>query len=431
MRRRISWLVLATTSTVVASFVIPLRLLVQTLAQDRAMAAADQEARNVAILVASVPRIGQLRELVTGLDQRGTAHTSVLTPDGTVIGDDPGMAGDPEVRRAQAGTAFSVTGDEGGRVLLPVVVADGTAVVRSAVTEADLRRGVLPAWLGIVGLGIVLLAASWVIAARLGRRISEPLREVAGVAHRLREGDLTARAEVSGTEETQELARALNGLAERTVELLAAERAAVADLSHRLRTPVTALRLDAEGVADPEVAGRLQEHIAALQRTVDVIVKEARRPVRTDLSAACEAAAVVRARVGYWSALAEDQQRPLEVDVAPGPLVVPLARVDLTDLVDVLVDNVFAHTPERTPFRVALTAHDRVAELVVADRGPGFAAAPAGRPGTTGLGLDIVRRAAAAAGGTVAVDTGAEGTRVSVRLPLLEARDAGEPTGPR
>ena len=51
MRRRISWLVLATTSVVVVSFVVPLCLLVRTIAQDRAMAAADQEARNVAILV--------------------------------------------------------------------------------------------------------------------------------------------------------------------------------------------------------------------------------------------------------------------------------------------------------------------------------------------------------------------------------------------
>ena len=86
------------------------------------------------------------------------------------------------------------------------------------------------------------------------------------MAHQLREGDLHARAEVRGTEETQELARALNGLADRTGELLAAERAAVGDLSHRLRTPVTALRLDAEAVRDPELAARLQEHIASLQR---------------------------------------------------------------------------------------------------------------------------------------------------------------------
>ena len=100
----------------------------------------------------------------------------------------------------------------------------------------------------------MLLALGWVIARQLGRRISEPLREVAQTAHQLREGDLTARADVRGTPETVELAQALNGLAERTSELLAAERAAVGDLSHRLRTPVTALRLDAESVDDPAVA---------------------------------------------------------------------------------------------------------------------------------------------------------------------------------
>ena len=55
MRRQISWLVIATTSAVVASFVIPLCLLVRTLAEDRASAAADQDARDAAILVAQLP----------------------------------------------------------------------------------------------------------------------------------------------------------------------------------------------------------------------------------------------------------------------------------------------------------------------------------------------------------------------------------------
>ena len=85
--------------------------------------------------------------------------------------------------------------------------------------------------------------------------------------------------------EAAELARALNGLADRTTELLRAERAAVGDLSHRLRTPVTALRLDAEAVAELEVAERLQQHIGVLQRSIDAIVREARRQVRSDLAA--------------------------------------------------------------------------------------------------------------------------------------------------
>lgn len=420
MRRRISWLVVATTSTVVVSFVIPLCLLVQTLAEDRAMAAADQEARNVAILVAGLHDDPQLGELVEGIESRGTPTTGVLTSDGRELGGGPPMKSDPEVRRARKGEAFTVIDGDGGRVLLPVVVEDGTAVVRTSVTEADLHHGVRSAWTGIIGLGVVLLALALAIASRLGRRISEPLREVAATAHRLREGDLGARAEVRGTDETQELARALNGLAERTTELLASERAAVGDLSHRLRTPVTALRLDAEAVPEPELAQRLQTHIAVLQRTIDAIVREARRPVRTDLAPTSDAAANVRARVDFWRPLAEDQGRRLDVLLPTTPLVVPLAAEDLGDLVDVLVDNVFAHTPEGVGLRIELGAHDNLVVLTVTDAGPGISSeAPAERPGSTGLGLDIAARTARGCGGDLRIGIAPEGgALVEVTLPL-------------
>lgn len=421
MRRRISWLVLATTSTVVVSFVIPLCLLVRTLAEDRAMAAADQEARNVAILVARLHGDPQLAELVADIDRRGTPRTDVLLAGGQQLGEGPAMAGSGDVRRAQGGDAISEADGDGGRVLLPVVVADGTAVVRTTVPARDLREGVLGAWAGIVGLGVVLLGLALAIASRLGRRISEPLLGVAGAAHQLREGDLSARARVEGTEETRELARALNGLAERTTELLATERAAVGDLSHRLRTPVTALRLDAEAVPEPELAARLQEHIAVLQRTIDAIVREARRPVRTDLASRCDATAVVRDRVEFWRALALDQGRRMETAAPTAPLPVGLAADDLADLVDVLVDNVFAHTPEGTALRVDLRADEDRVVLVVSDAGPGFTATGrSDRPGSTGLGLDLVGRMAAGAGGALRTGTGPEGgASVEVTLPRV------------
>ena len=431
MRRRISWLVVATTSTVVVSFVIPLCLLVQTLAEDRAMATADQEARNVAFLVADRQDSPQLAELVVGIDERAEPTTTVLTTDGRELGSGASMVSDAEVQRALQGEAFTVVDAAGGRVLLPVVVADGTAVVRTTVTDRDLRRGVASAWVGIIGLGLALLALALVIASTLGRRISEPLLGVARTAHRLRAGELAARAEVRGTEETQELAQALNGLAERTVELLAHERAAVGDLSHRLRTPVTALRLDAESVDDPSLAERLQEHIAVLQRTIDSIVKEARRPVRTDLAPLSDATAAVRGRLAFWEPLAEDQHRTMAVHLPTGPLLVPLAVDDLTDVVDVLVDNIFAHTPEGTPFAVALRLDGGpdggpdgrldgdTAVLLVTDGGAG----PSGvrrNPGTSGLGLDIVRRTATGCGGRVRVGTAPEGGMlVEVTLPLV------------
>jgi signal transduction histidine kinase len=423
MRRRISWLVLATTSAIVVSLVVPLCLLVRTVAEERAMDAADQEARSVAILVARLHNAPEFEELLADIDQRGAPTTDVLLEHGRRLGSDPGLADDPDVQRAKAGEGFSETDDDGGRVLLPVVTPDGTAVVRTTVTSDQLHDGVAAAWAGIIALGLVLLALAYVVAARLGRRISEPLMEVAGTAHRLREGDLSARATVGGgPEETEELARALNGLAERTGELLATERAAVGDLSHRLRTPVTALRLDAEAVEDEELATKLQQHIAVLQRTIDAIVREARRPVRSDLAPGCDATAVLRGRVEFWRPLAEDQGRSLEVVLPSGPAKVSLAEDDLADLVDVLVDNVFAHTDEGVGLKVDLRRSAGQVVLTVSDAGPGF---PAGgstpRPGSTGLGLDIVGRTARDAGGELRLGRSAEGGAVvELTLPLLE-----------
>ena len=430
MRHRISWLVVATTSSVVVSFVIPLCLLVQTLAEDRAMAAADQEARNVAILVSGVSNDDQLAGLLAGISVEHEPTTSVLTPGGSQIGGGSDMATDPDVARALAGEAFRSVSGGSGRVLLPVIVSDGTAVVRSTVDGDQLRAGVTPAWIGIIGLGLLLMALATAVALRLGKRVSDPLRGVSETAHRLREGDLAARAPVVGTAETQELARALNGLAERTSELLINERAAVGDLSHRLRTPVTALRLDAEAVTDPTLSERLGEHIAVLQRTIDAIVREARRPVRTDLAASGDLAAGVAERLDFWRPLAEDQGRTLNACLEAGPLRVALADDDLRDLVDILIDNVFAHTAEGTGLTVELRTESsdgtvrRDAVLIVADEGPGFPSpgtAEQRRPGSSGLGLDIAARTATAAGGRLERDSPRRGgARVQVTLPVTE-----------
>ncbi|MGC4110797.1 MAG: HAMP domain-containing sensor histidine kinase [Nocardioides sp.] len=421
MRSRISWLVLATTSAMVIAFVIPLCLLVRTLAADRAMSAADQSARNVALVVSGGDSTRALARYVTDLNRTDVPTVTVLTPSGRSLGTTEDLRQDPQVRRALTGEGFRVVGEDGGEVLIPVAGERGTSVVRVSVTEADLHRGVSSAWAGIVLLGLVLLVLGWVIARQLGRRISEPLREVAQTAHLLREGDLSARADVRGTPETEELARALNGLATRTTELLAAERAAAGDLSHRLRTPVTALRLDAESVADPTLSQRLQDHITALQMTVDQIVKEARRPVQSDLAARCDAAETVAERVAFWSVLAEDDHRRLWAQVAHGPLVVPVSRTDLADLLDVLIDNVFAHTPEGTDFAVSLREAVGTALLLVTDEGPGWSAhaSPPG-PGHTGLGLDIARRTASQCGGHVVTGTSRSGgVRIEVALPLV------------
>ena len=418
MRRKISLLVTATTSAVIIAFLIPLAMLVRTLAEDRAMAGASQEAQGAATLVAGVKDEGQLTTLVDLIDQRAKRATSVLMPDGTLIGTAPpesAASNAAVISRALTGEAFILMGDKNAQVVVPVVTERGTAVVRTAVSNNSLHEGVATAWLTFAGLGAVLMVLAVVAADLLGRRVSAPVSELAAVAHRLRAGELDARAVPRGPVETVELANALNRLADRIGQLLTAEREAVADLSHRLRTPVTALRLDAEAVTEPELAGRLRGHIAHLERTVDAVVKDARRPVRSTVGRSCDAASVVRDRVTFWSALAADQDRSLSVSIPSEATPVAMDAADLVDVVDALVDNVFAHTPDGTDFAVSLTGGDQLlVRLEVADTGPGAAGLDVAMRGhstadSTGLGLDIVRRAAIAAGGELMISSSPSG----------------------
>lgn len=408
MRRRIAWLVAATTSAVVLAFVLPLGLLVQTLAEDRALAGAGQDVQQVATILAQVDGSAEaLEPFVLLVDSRSPRTVGVLLPDGTRIGAGVPADGDASLATALGGRAVTDRADGGAVVLLPVLLPTGTAVVASDVPPEQVRAGVLTAWLTLGGLGLGMLLLAVVVADRLGRWVSTPVSEVSGTAVRLRDGDLTARVDPDGPPEVVELGRTLNRLADRVVELLALEREQAADLAHRLRTPVTALRLDVDQVDDPETADRLRRHVDALVRTVDQIVADARRPVRSDVGSRCDAAEVVRSRVSFWAPLAEDQGRAVGGRVASGPLWVAVDADDLADAVDALLDNVFAHTPEGTAFSVDLAPRTGGgARLEVADAGPGLeedGLTERGRSGagSSGLGTDIARRVAVSSGGAI------------------------------
>ncbi|HET9518730.1 MAG TPA: HAMP domain-containing sensor histidine kinase [Actinoplanes sp.] len=414
MRRRLILLVAATTSLVLVAFLVPLALLVRTTAADRALSAAAAELEALAPVVATVDR-RTLTRTAARVNAEGGHPVTVFLPGGDVVG--APAARSNAVTVAAAGQSLNAAAPGGVEVLVAVAgLADGTAVIRTFVGDAELRRGVVQAWAVLVGLGIGLMLLSALVADRLARTLIGPLSAVADVSHRLAHGDLTARAVAAGPPEIRQVCSGLNHLATRIGGLLAAERELVADLSHRLRTPLTAIRVDAESLPGADDRHRLTRDVDLLERTVNAIIWEARQEARPD--GRCDAVRVAADRVGFWAPLAEEEGRRIDVDLADGPVPVRVAPDDLAACLDALLGNVFAHTPEGCGMRVRLTRGPMGGALLsVADDGPGLPGPQVlerGRSGSgsTGLGLDIVRRVAARSGGAVTFGRGVEGGAV-------------------
>ncbi|WP_433300371.1 HAMP domain-containing protein [Actinoplanes sp. CA-030573] len=391
MRARLTLLVAATTVLLLLAFLVPIALLVRQVAADRALSRANDVVQTIVPLTADE---AALRLAVTVQP----VPVSVFRPDGSVLG--APAATTPAVRLAALRRqALTVVTDAGRELVVPVVGAGGVTVVRTVVTNEQLTSGVRRAWLLLSGLGLALVLLGLLVADRLARTIVAPITELSRVSHRLAGADLTARAEPSGPPELREVAGALNHLATRIQDLLATERERVADLSHRLRTPLTALRLEAESLRDPDESARVQSAADGVARAVTAVIQQARRRDSAPAAAQSDAVAVVADRAAFWAVLAEDTGRVLTQDLPSSPLPVAVAADDLAAALDALLGNVFAHTPDGTPFAVGLgPGPGGGAILVVSDEGPGFPANAVSRGasggGSTGLGLDIARQVA-------------------------------------
>jgi signal transduction histidine kinase len=404
MRLRIIKLVVAISSLVLISFLVPLALLLRTFAAAQATDTATVKNQWMVPLVATLDRPSLALAIARVNAQNQAQPITVFLPGGQTLGQlAPRSAA---VQLATRGRSLTASVPGGVEVLQAVQgLPDGTAVIRTFVPDAALSRGVLRSWVVLGGIGLGLLLLSVLVSAQLARSLVRPLRALARASETLASGDLSARAPLEGAPEIRQVSTGLNRLAVRIGELLAHERETVADLSHRLRTPLTALRIDAESLRDDEEMARVIGDVDDLTRTVNEIIAEARRP--TDGRGGCDAGDVVRSRAAFWRALAEDQERQMTVEVAAGLFPVGVPARDVAACVDILLENVFAHTPEGAAFAVRVSRRaGGGAWLVVTDDGPGFrdpdpTVRGLSSGGSTGLGLDIARRIAEASGGSL------------------------------
>ncbi|MFH9421053.1 ATP-binding protein [Streptomyces sp. NPDC017529] len=433
---------LAVTAMVVVAFAVPLGLVVKEMAKDRAFSNAERQAATIGPVLAITTDRAQLERAVASAETGPGGGVGVHVPADrkgappAEIGSRRARAEDVEAAR-ELGRA-SIAPAPGGSVLLqPTAVASGIAVVEVYVPDAALTNGVGTSWAVLAGVGLALVVGSVAVADRLGTRMVRPAERLAGAAHDLGKGRLGVRVREDGPRELRSAAAAFNAMADQVVQLLANERELAADLSHRLRTPLTVLRLNAASLGEGPAADQTREAVAQLEREVDQIIRTARQQrahaQQAAAAAGCDAAEVIRERMDFWSALAEDEGRTVRVAGADRPVRVPAARPDLAAALDAMLGNVFRHTPEGTAFAVDVHNAEDAVIVLVSDAGPGIADPDAalrrghgdGGDGSTGLGLDIVRRLAESTGGDVRIGRSVlGGTEVRVWLALDGARTA-------
>jgi signal transduction histidine kinase len=427
LRQRLILSYLSVAVVVLLVLEVPFGILTYRHERDLLISQATEQATAVGIGVgqAMSDRIpGTLGDFVHRYHIEAGGDVLVITRSGTVADDTDGDgAADvaqlrPQVTGALRGKTVSTWIADENR---PVAVA-GVPVRGMDPGEAPSAGAVflsLPAdsaydrihamWIALAGFALVVLALTGLLSARMASDMTRPLAKLERSVSRLGDGQLSERATPEGPSELRALARAFNGMAVRIEDLVSAQARFVADASHQLRSPLTALRLRLEnlesdvggGAAEESLAGAERE-VQRLSRLVDGLLTLSRadgdRPDRDSVNVQ----EVVEERVEFWEPLATE--RGVDIRLARTHLGEPMMTLipgDLEQIVDNLLANSLDVTPEGGGISVEL--RDTVAGIDVAiiDEGPGMSAEARARAfdrfwqggqrsGGSGLGLAIV-----------------------------------------
>ncbi|ADD43672.1 sensor histidine kinase [Stackebrandtia nassauensis] len=413
MRWALAKVAIASTLMVALAFCIPLGMVVRQVAEERALSQARDAAGAMVTVLAATEDPVVLRRAVSSESSGVGKRIAVHLNGEQVIGKSHVETSLIRKVARQARTSTETLPDGVAYLRTVLLPEDRVAVIEVYVPDKLLTKGVNTAWLTLAGIAVALVGVSVLMADRLGARVVRSTRTLADATSRFGAGDLSVRVDPSGPDELQDAGLAFNMMADKVVRLVDGERELAADMSHRLRTPLTALRLDAESLGGGADARRMRASVDALEAEVDAVIAGARRSITDRSGQRCDVAEVVRERISMWSVLAEDHGRRYRVVGLRDSLWVNISRDDVMSCVDALVGNVFAHTPQDAPFSLELNS--ATGRFIVEDGGPGIAdpmtALTRGESGagSSGLGLDIVARISKAAGGRLHIGRSALG----------------------
>ena len=385
--------------------------------------------------------------------KRTGVRVVVVDKAGTSLIDTAGPAGRDFATRPEIKTALSGARAEGTRhsdtlnadlLYVAVPVASGVNVfgaVRLTLDTQEVDALVRRYWLGLIAVAVVVLIAMAGIGWAIARSVTRPLRHLNAAAARFATGDLsTTDPDPGAPPEIAALEATMNTMAQRLERLLAEHRDFVADASHQLRTPLTALRLRLENLQSASGAPDDAEDLtAAIDETNRLagLVGDLLQFARTEDTAAPETVDLVQLaadRVDTWSAIADVADVTLGFTSPHGPVLVSAVPGSVEQILDNLIDNAITAAPPGTHVSVSVAGGRTDHQFTIADEGPGLSDDLKARaldrfwrsdhsvPGT-GLGLPIAKALAKASGGSLVLhDSPGGGLAVIVTLPAAGSK---------
>lgn len=438
MNRRLTLSYLAVTVFVLLVLEIPLVLFFADREESRLLSAIERDALVLATIYEDALQSNTPYSLAPAIDYAARTGTRVVVVNsvGQSIVDTANEAYQDFTNRSEivnalagtieSGTRFSATLG-GNLAFASVPVASGGDIygaIRLTFPTTQIGDRVRQFSLSLAGVAAVVLAAITAVGWVVARSVTRPIERLRQGALMVGEGNLDVRVDVGDAPpELSELAKTFNNMASRLQELLKRHREFVADASHQLRTPLTALRLRLENVEDsiePEAESDFQWALRETDRLGEVInqlLELARVEEGEKKPTVIEVAQLIRDRADTWSTVANQSGVELVVDAPPETWI---SAVDGTveQILDNLLSNALKVAPSESTVTLRVIPAGQIVEVHVIDEGPGLTEADRvnamqrfwrGAAEGTGLGLAIVNRLAEASGGTARLDSSASG----------------------
>nr|WP_238946870.1 ATP-binding protein [Seongchinamella unica] len=336
--------------------------------------------------------------------------------------------------------AFSRSPD--GPMVAHKVFLEESGVTRMVMLFPKPRHRVLGAIVANHWLRLLIAAlVSGLVCYALSRLLTNRLRELRRASRQLARGELQTRIQVRerGGDETDELARDFNTMAEQLQRRMQSQQQLLSDVSHELRSPLARMRVAlalAEEAPDkrPDYLDRMEQETLRLEELISQLLSTEDDTLKLDthidlvalLEQLCSDASFEGAVVD--KAVAFSSETGVAVIASSGDL--------LHKSFENIIRNALHHTAEGTTVRVTLELRDGCYRVSVEDEGPGvdedalerifdefyrLDSARSRKDGGFGLGLAIARRAIRRHGGELRAENSARGLIVRATLPVDQA----------